>query len=303
MNDISNKILCELKKVIAGKDDILNILLAAVFAGGHILIEDLPGTGKTTMALALSKAMGLDFCRIQLTPDTMAGDITGYSAFDSAAGEFRFHKGAAFTDLLLADELNRTSGKTQAALLEAMEEGHCTVDGVTYELPGAFTVIATQNPSGTAGTWELPVSQLDRFAVRIRPGSPDRESLKRLLKERQCKDPMESVCQVCTARDLREIRHECGNVFISEPVYDYICDLWEKISSEGKSLSPRGVLWLCRVSKAAAYISGRDYVVPRDVRDCFEPVCAHRLGVSSPESIEAILRSVSSPEIKGKGKA
>lgn len=228
MKTIPLKIKEQLTKVIIGKDDTVELLIAGVLAGGHVLLEDTPGTGKTTLALALTRTMGLRFRRIQMTPDTTASDITGYSAYDEGKGEFVYHEGAAMTDLLLADELNRTSGRTQAALLEAMEERGLTVDGITHELSPYFTVIATQNPTGTAGTSAIPLSQLDRFMERLRLGAPDREALKRLITDRKDSDPLDSVRQVCNAEDLDAIRAEINKVTVSEEVTDYLCDLIQK---------------------------------------------------------------------------
>ena len=311
MNSIPARIKEQLTRVIVGKDEMIEMMIAAVLAGGHVLLEDAPGTGKTTLALGLSKCLGLDFRRLQLTPDTVASDITGYSAFDSGKQEFVYHAGAAMTNLLLADELNRTSGKTQAALLEAMEEGKITVDGVTYELPRPFSVIATQNPSGTTGTSAIPLSQLDRFMVRLRPGAPDRKALRRILTDRSNGDPLDSVEQVCTAEKLEEIRVEIARVELGGEVCDYICDLWQAVNdspdTEG-GISPRGALALCRIAKAGAYLDGRDYVVPRDIRACFLPVCAHRAvltrearasGKTAEDVLSALLKGVPCPENKG----
>ena len=312
MNAIPSKIKEQLTKVIIGKDELIGMTLAAIFAGGHVLLEDVPGTGKTTLALGISRSLGLDFRRIQLTPDTVASDITGYSAFDSGKQEFIYHPGAAMTNLLLADELNRTSGKTQAALLEAMEEGRMTVDGITYDLPRPFNVIATQNPSGTAGTSAIPLSQLDRFMVRLRAGSPDRAALKRILSDRSTGDPLDSVECVCTAEQLSEIVRECSLVKVSGEIYDYVCDLVQAAQDDERidgGISPRGALALCRLAKAVAYLEGRDYVVPMDIRSCFEPVCAHRIvltretrasGKCAEDILHEIVEKVPCPENGGK---
>ncbi len=308
MSFTAAKIEQQLKRVIIGKDDVIDFTLAAILAGGHVLLEDMPGTGKTTLALAVSRSLGLDFKRIQLTPDTVASDITGYSAFDSRTHEFRFHHGAAMTDLLLADELNRTSGKTQAALLEAMEEGSITVDGITHKLPEPFCVIATQNPSGTAGTSEIPLSQLDRFMVKLSLGRVDKAALRQILTDRSGSDPLESVEQVCSKSELLKVMGECRQVYLSDAIYDYVCELWQAAESCGSlkhGISPRGALALCKMAKAAAYLGGRDHVVPSDIRSCFVPVCAHRV-IISPEArlrgegvgeiLEKLLDEVKTPE-------
>ncbi|MBQ8965570.1 MoxR family ATPase [Ruminococcus sp.] len=311
MNEIPAKLRENLTRVIVGKDDTVEMLIAAVLAGGHILLEDAPGTGKTTLALALSRSLGLRFRRLQLTPDTVASDITGYSAYDQAKESFVYHPGAAMTDLLLADELNRTSGKTQSALLEAMEEGRLTVDGITYDLPRCFTVIATQNPVGAAGTSAIPLSQLDRFMVQLHLGAPDKESLKRILADRAEADPLDGAEQVCTGEELEEIRAEIRKVSMSDEMTDYVCDIWQAIADSPHTetgISPRGALALCRIARAGAYLDGRDYVVPSDIRACFLPVCAHRLvltreakaaGKTAEQVLSALLKAIPCPDNKG----
>ena len=284
MNEMIRKITAQLKSVVIGKDEVIGFVLAAVLSGGHVLLEDMPGTGKTTLALALSRSLGLDHRRIQLTPDTVASDITGYCAYDSNTQSFRFHQGAVMTELLLADELNRTSGKTQAALLEAMEERAVTVDGVTHKLPELFCVIATQNPQGTAGTSEIPLSQLDRFTVRLSLGNVDKSALKQILRDRSSSDPLDKVSQICSREDLLALTREVREVYFSDDVYDYVCELCaaaEASEDLSRGISPRGALALCRIAKAVAYLSGRDHVIPEDIRRCFVPVCAHRVILTS----------------------
>ena len=270
----------EVKKVIIGKDEVVDMVFAAILAQGHVLMEDVPGVGKTTLAVAFSKALGLETKRIQFTPDTVASDITGYTAFDRQAQGFTFHSGAAMTNILLADEINRTSGKTQSALLEVMEERACTVDGRTYPLPEPFAVIATQNPTGTVGTAALPVSQLDRFMIKLSMGYPDKAAMRSIMSDRSSSDPLADVKAVCTA---------------------------EKLIDENISLgvSPRGALALCRIAKAWACYKGREYVVPQDVRDFFAHVCSHRIslsakgrlsGLAAESVLDEILGSVKCPE-------
>lgn len=311
MEQNTEKILSQVKKAVSGKDEVVRKVLTAIFAGGHVLIEDVPGVGKTTLALAFSKAFGLDFRRVQFTPDTVASDITGYTAFDRESGKFIYHEGAAMTNILLADEINRTSGKTQSALLEVMEEGGCTVDGVTYEVPKPFVVLATQNPAGSAGTSPLPMSQLDRFMIKLEMGYPDRESMINILRERHHENPLDSVKEVCTAAELAKIKEKCENIFVSDAVYDYIARLAEATCSNENisvGVSPRGALALCRMSKAQAFAEGREYVVPKDIRANFADVCAHRIvlskkakiaEMSARSAVEAVMDTVECPENEG----
>jgi MoxR-like ATPase len=312
MNETYEKVFVEIKKVISGKDEVIKKVLTAFFAGGHILLEDVPGVGKTTLGLALSRAFSLDFRRIQFTPDTVASDITGFTAYDSATGKFVLHEGAAMSEIVFADELNRTSGKTQAALLEVMEERHCTVDGHTLALPENFTVIATENPVGTQDTNSLPLSELDRFMVKISMGRPDKNSLIRLMRDRHHHNPLEDVQAVCSSENLAKLRKKCENVFMSEPVYEYIADLCvatEKDEKIAAPISPRGALALCKIAKSEAFCNGRDYVIPTDVSKNFTCSCAHRIELypkalaneNSAESVLSdILNEVKSPTEKAK---
>lgn len=298
----------EVKKVIIGKDEVVDMVFAAILAQGHVLMEDVPGVGKTTLAVAFSKALGLETKRIQFTPDTVASDITGYTAFDRQAQGFTFHSGAAMTNILLADEINRTSGKTQSALLEVMEERTCTVDGRTYPLPEPFAVIATQNPTGTVGTAALPVSQLDRFMIKLSMGYPDKAAMRSIMSDRSSSDPLVDVKAVCTAEKLIEMQKKAKAVFVDDSVYDYISDLCDATRhNENISLgvSPRGALALCRIAKAWACYKGREYVVPQDVRDFFAHVCSHRIslsakgrlsGLAAESVLNEILGSVKCPE-------
>jgi len=299
----------ELEKIIKGKKEITDKILMAILARGHVLLEDVPGVGKTTTALSFSKLMGMDFRRVQFTPDVIPSDVTGFTMYDKETGQFRYSAGAVMCNMLLADEINRTSSKTQSALLEVMEEGHVTVDGVTYDVPSPFVVIATQNPLGTAGTQKLPESQLDRFMVKLSMGYPDNASQLELLRERQTADPLDSAVQAVSHEEVISIQEEVQNVYIADQILQYVTDLTEatrKHSLITLGISPRGALALCRMAKAAAYLNGRDYVVPADVKAVFADVCGHRL-VLSPKArldeltaadiLESILRDIPEPKV------
>lgn len=300
----------ELKKVIIGKEEITDKVLMAILAGGHILLEDVPGVGKTTTALAFSAALGLSFHRIQFTPDVVPSDVTGFTVYDKNSGEFRYSEGAVMCNLLLADEINRTSSKTQSALLEVMEEGHVTVDGTTHDVPHPFVVIATQNPVGTAGTQMLPESQLDRFMVKLSMGYPDKESQNELLRDRQTENPLDKVGPVLDTEKLMKIRSEVQKVEIADSMISYITELTDATRHNDivrLGVSPRGALALSRMTKACAYLSGRDFCIPEDVQKVFFDVCGHRIVLSpkakmSEETEETVLtrimKETSAPEIK-----
>ena len=284
MNQIIGEIRREVGKVILGKDDAIAKVLMAMLSGGHVLLEDVPGTGKTTLALSFSKALGLDYKRIQFTSDTVPLDVIGFSLYNKESKEFEYVKGAVMCNLLLADEINRTSSKTQSALLEAMEEYQVTVDGHTYPLPKPFVVLATQNPVGSAGTQLLPSSQLDRFMIRTTMGYPDRQSQVDILRERHHENPLDRLQGVVTCEELLELIESAKQVHIADAVYDYIVDLVDATrSSELVELgvSPRGALALCRMAKAHAFVRGGDFVTPEDVYQVFDDVCAHRLVLSA----------------------
>lgn len=284
MNQIIGEIRREVGKVILGKDDAIAKVLMAMLSGGHVLLEDVPGTGKTTLALSFSKALGLDYKRIQFTSDTVPSDVIGFSLYNKESKEFEYVKGAVMCNLLLADEINRTSSKTQSALLEAMEEYQVTVDGHTYPLPKPFVVLATQNPVGSAGTQLLPSSQLDRFMIRTTMGYPDRQSQVDILRERHHENPLDRLQGVVTCEELLELIESAKQVHIADAVYDYIVDLVDATrSSELVELgvSPRGALALCRMAKAHAFVRGGDFVTPEDVYQVFDDVCAHRLVLSA----------------------
>lgn len=277
---LTDNIKSEIKKVIVGKDEIIEKVLTAILAQGHILLEDVPGVGKTSLALAFSKALGLDCKRIQFTPDTMPSDVTGFSVFEKSNSDFVYKPGAVMTNLLVADEINRTSSKTQSALLEAMEEGKVTVDGTTHKLPSPFIVLATENPIGSAGTQLLPVSQLDRFMFKLSMGYPDIESQVEILRDRHRSDPLDDVKAICSASELVQTIDVVRQTFICDEVYEYIAELAEQTrhhESVQFGISPRGALAVSRAAKAYAYLSRRDYVTADDVAAVFRDVCAHRL--------------------------
>lgn len=270
----------EIKKSVIGKDEIIIKILMALCAGGHILLEDIPGVGKTTMAVAFSKALSLDYNRMQFTSDVMPADVTGFNMPNRSTGEFEFKAGAVFCNLFLADEINRTSSKTQSALLEAMEEGSVTVDGVTRKLPDPFIVLATQNPAGSAGTQLLPESQLDRFMIKLSMGYPDTAEEAEILRIKSSKKTMPEVNAVMTAAELIELRHAADEIFISDEVYEYIAKLAAATRSDRRielGVSPRGSLAAASMAKCAAMFKGRSYVVPDDVVMIWNDVCAHRI--------------------------
>ena len=281
-------ILHEVQKVIVGKDDVLEKILMTILSGGHVLLDDVPGTGKTTTALAFSRALGLQYGRIQFTPDVLPSDIVGFSLYRRDSGTFTYQPGAVMTNLLLADEINRTSSKTQSALLEVMEERQVTVDGVTHPLPDPFVVIATQNPVGSAGTQLLPQAQLDRFMVRLVMGYPDFASQVNILRDRRTGDPLETVETVSSAAALLEMQAQARAVHVADALLEYITHLAEASRTHPLvtlGISPRGALAVCRMCRSRALMEGRDYVLPDDVAYIFSDVCAHRLILSAKARI------------------
>ena len=279
MARITDEILSEIGKVILGKDQQIRKVLMAILAQGHILLEDVPGTGKTTLANAFAKTLGLQNKRVQFTSDTLPSDIIGFSIFDKATDSLKYQPGAIMTNLLLADEINRTSSKTQSALLEAMEEKQVTVDGETLILPKPFVVLATQNPVGSAGTQMLPTAQLDRFLIKLSLGYPDRASQVMLMRDRHMGNPLDRCQAVTDAQTMENMIQEAMGVYVADSIYDYVSDLADA-SREDRyvmlGISPRGALAICRAAKANAYLEGRDYVTPEDVAAIFTDVCAHR---------------------------
>lgn len=301
----------ELETIIKGKKAVTDKIIMAVLARGHILLEDVPGVGKTTTALALSRLMGMEFNRIQFTPDVVPSDVTGFTMYEKQTGQFMYRPGAVMCNLLLADEINRTSSKTQAALLEVMEEGRVTVDGETHEVPQPFVVLATENPVGSSGTQMLPESQLDRFMVSLSMGYPDHQSLVELLRDCQKVNPLELARTVITREEVLKLQSEVQDVYVADEVLDYIAKLAEATREHEMivlGLSPRGTLALCRMAKAAAYMSARDYVIPKDVQTVFKDVAAHRMVLdsraryqekSAREILDEILAEVPQPKVEG----
>lgn len=308
MNEFKT-VLNEIRKVINGKDREIIITMLALLANGNILIEDIPGVGKTTLVLAFSKALGLKYGRIQFTPDTLPSDITGFSSFNKESGKMHFNKGAIFCNLFLADELNRTSSRTQAALLEAMEERQVTVDGHSYALEKPFSVIATQNPVGASGTQLLPDSQTDRFTVRISMGYPDFDAECQMLLNRSKQNPLDNVKQAVTVEELIDMQNKVKEVFVSEDMAKYIVMLvtaTRQSSLFSRGASPRATLSLKDMAKAAAFADGRDYIVPRDIQNIFVATISHRVILSSESTakrintdsaLKEILRTTRQPKI------
>ncbi len=307
---VVQQILDQVRRAVVGKDDTLLWVLAAILARGHILLEDIPGVGKTTMALAFSKALDLQYSRVQFTPDVLPSDITGYSVPDAQTGELRYQPGAVLTNLFLADELNRATSRTQSALLEAMEEGQVTVDGVSHVLPQPFTVIATQNPVGAAGTQLLPDSQMDRFIIRLSMGYPDPRDEVTMVLNRQDGNPLKVIRAILTREQLVALQDTVEKTFISDSVVGYIVRLMGATRQHPeiqRGASPRATLAVAAMAKAVAQLRGRDYVVPGDVREVFVQTVSHRLiltpramtqGTDCRQVLEGILESVPVPKLR-----
>ncbi len=298
----------EIGKVIIGKNEVIRKVLMSILAGGHILLDDVPGVGKTSLAVALGKTLGLEYNRIQCTPDVLPSDIVGFSVFNKEKDSFTYKPGVINrTNLLLADEINRTSSRTQAALLEAMEEHQVTVDGITHPLADPFIVIATENQVGAAGTQMLPHAQMDRFLVRLKIGYPDRESEIKIIQGRQTTDPYSGVRKVVDLSLLKAMQKVTLMVTIKEPLVGYITDLVEatrKDKSVELGVSPRGAIAVSHMAKASALMHGRDFVNEEDIRDVFADVCAHRIlltqkaraeGVSPQDVLAHVISSVKAP--------
>lgn len=305
-------IINEINKIIIGKDEVIEKVLMAILAKGHILLEDTPGVGKTSLALAFSKTMGLDYKRIQFTPEIMPADVVGFSVYSKDKEQLVYQPGAVLCNLLLVDEINRASSKTQSALLEAMEENSVTVDGITRELPNPFIVIATQNPVGATGTQLLPESQMDRFMVRLSMGYPELKDEVRILKKEQTRDSLKLLKQSTNAIELLQMQEQVEAVHMDEDIYVYIARL--AIATREHQLirlgvSPRGSIALVRMSKSCAWLSGRDYVIPSDVQLVLLNVFEHRIILNSQTSLgnatahsilNKIIQTVQPPDISRK---
>ena len=303
----ANEIISEVKKIVIGKDDIVKKVLTTILAKGNILIEDIPGVGKTTLALTFSKAMSLNCKRLQFTPDVLPSDVLGFSIYNKELDRFEYKQGSIMCNLFLADEINRTSAKTQSALLEVMEEGKVTIDGITREVPKPFMVIATQNPVGSIGTQMLPESQLDRFMIKLTMGYPDIKSEIEILKGKQKRVPLDEIKPVATKEDILIMQDLVEKIYIHEKIYEYIVMLMSKTRNHpliDLGVSPRGSVALTKLAKATAFLKNRDYVIPDDVQEIFKDVTIHRIilntkarisNTSEEKILLDILNSVSIP--------
>ena len=306
----AQRVIEEVEKAVVGKKDVLTKIMTAILAGGHILIEDIPGTGKTTMALAFSKAMGLKARRVQFTPDVLPADLTGFNIYQKETGKFVYQPGAVMCNLLLADEINRTSPKTQSALLEVMEEQQVTVDGVTRKTGRPFIVIATENPAGSAGTQLLPESQLDRFMICVSMGYPTVEQEMEIMNRSREEDRTSGIRPILGAPTLLEMMEEARGIYMHERISRYIAELAKATREDSFTelgISPRGTVALTAMAKACAYLKGREYVIPSDVEEVFPCVASHRIilnmkakvgRVKVEEIVRQILERVEKPALR-----
>jgi len=290
-NNIMKRIVDNMSKIIVGKQKASRLLVISLAAEGHVLLEDVPGIGKTTMAYAMAKSVGLSFNRIQFTPDILPSDITGFTVYNQKINDFEYRSGNIMSNIILADEINRTSPKTQASMLEAMEEKQVTVDGKTYKLPKPFMVVATQNPVEYMGTYPLPEAQLDRFLMKVSIGYPTRAEESSILYRFQKSNPLHELMPVATLEELTELQADVKNVRVDESLAAYIVDLvtaTRKHDMVSLGCSPRASLSLFRAAQAAALYDGRDFVIPEDIRDLAVPVLSHRLMLKQEARIKRI---------------
>ena len=305
----AQQIMGEVRKAVVGKDRVLLWSLATILARGHILLEDIPGVGKTTLALAFSRALGLTYGRVQFTPDVLPSDVTGYSVYNKETGAMTYQPGAVLCNLFLADELNRATSRTQSALLEAMEEGQVTVDGQTHPIPQPFSVIATQNPVGAAGTQLLPDSQMDRFTIRLSMGYPSPKDERDMILRRQEGNPLLQIRPVLSLGQLTELQDQAAGVYIQAELVDYVVRLAGATRSHPAILrgaSPRATLSVTAMAKSIAFLNGRDYVIPSDIQTVFCETVAHRLllepsaearGRTARDILEEILKAAAAPKV------
>ncbi len=311
--DLYKSITGEVESVVIGKHYEIVLLTSAMLAGGHVLIEDVPGVGKTTLAAALARAAGLSFKRAQFTPDVMASDITGFNIYNRKTESFEMREGLVMCNILLADEINRASPKTQSSLLEAMEEGCVTVDGVTYDIPDPFCVIATQNPSGYVGTYPLPEAQLDRFMIKISMGYPTLNEEISIIDTRSRRNPLDDVRPAADLDDIREMQRIVRNVTVDPKIYKYIVSLVSATRTHNAvslGASPRASVAMMKLSQAYAFTRARDYVIPDDITAIFSPVVGHRLilkqearlnRIAAGDILMEIRRSVEVPYVSERG--
>lgn len=302
MNDVLKNIRENVAKVMIGKDEVTKLLLTSLVAGGHVLLEDVPGTGKTVLAKTLAKSMGCQFERVQFTPDLLPSDVTGLSYFNQKKGSFVFKNGPVFTNILLADEINRATPRTQSSLLECMGEGQVTVDGVTRVLEAPFFVIATQNPVETIGCFPLPEAQLDRFLMKIYMGSLSHTEERQMLDRFIQSEPLQTISAVASAEEIRLLQKQCQAVYVHDDLRDYIVRLVQETRTRDNSgVSPRGTLALLRASQGYALVEGRDFVVPEDIKAIAVPVLAHRMMLENENEqrkqsiVRKLLESVAVP--------
>jgi MoxR-like ATPase len=310
MTDIQsfgNRLISNLEKVIVGKHQTIESIVVGLLCQGHVLIEDVPGVGKTVLARSLAKSLGCSFSRLQFTPDMLPSDVTGVSIFDQSKHVFEFRPGPVFAQIVLVDEINRATPKTQAALLESMEEKQVTVDGITHTLPNPFMVLATQNPIEYEGTFPLPEAQLDRFLLRVRLGYPTQSDEIEILDRQQLRHPIETLKAVIDVEELRAVMEEIKTIYVSKPVKRYLVDLVNRTRQSADvylGASPRGSLALYRTGQAVAALTGRDFVLPDDIKNMAVPVLAHRVIVgpaarlrelSAEKIVEEILENLPVP--------